>query len=147
MSLRLRPAACVFLSLSLIFIFFKKNFASPYLRIERRCHRRASQPAEVSPIAHNAIDLTRATCPPNVHVSAARPSVNLGGSEQKKGGTQRRFTPYCQVCLSTTVQMAIKFVAHLATSSRTSSQRLAQTDRWSFTGCQPSLLLTGGLWK
>ena len=37
----------------------------------------------------------------------------LGGSEQKKkGGTQRRFTPYCQVCLSTTVQMAIKFAAH-----------------------------------
>ena len=58
-------------------------------------------------------------------------TIRLGGSEQKKkGGTQRRFTPYCQVCLSTTVQMAIKFAAHLATSSRTSSQRLAQTDRW-----------------
>ena len=71
----------------------------------------------------------------------------IRGREQKKGATQRRFTPYCQVCLKTTVQMAIKFCAHLATSSRTCSQRLAQTDRWSFTGYQPSLLLTGGLWK
>ena len=35
----------------------------------------------------------------------------------------------------------------MATSSRTSSQRLGQTDRWSFTGCQPSLLLTAGLEK
>ena len=62
--------------------------------------------------------------------------VWVGGSEQKKKGggnaDSLRTARSASVQQHRMVQMAIKIAAHLATSSRTSSQRLGQTDRCLF---------------